>query len=524
MFIPAEAGPLDSPDGKSIVAHELTHVAHQHWSGGVLPPEDTAEGRQLEAEAQTAERFFRGDPGAPPPRASRSTGSAGHGGLDANTSGSEAGEAGMVHEAQALMRRLVADGAAVPDGSGGIVFTPPPPPPATAPPAWPGSVPGTQRQTGPAPRGSTASDAPARWNPLASLGHTLKEDFTALTQDMLVSELGLGEEAEDDFNRSRNDSERDFAKAQFAELRLEHRKAQVMSKHHGHDLGDTELASLKEEVDHEVEHRLSELTNRVQIRLDAINDQRSYGGRHQPAAKVLDPEQYRHLVHRLFGDPDGDVPPDDTDAIEAAKRHAQSHQHAATAAAGPTSTTTSITTSEAQSGKAGPASRGPATTDARSARASEAGTQNQRQRQSAGFSSWTDVEHSLVRDLVAADTAFLGMEFTDDELFGKAERKANLDRTASASTQKSAATAARGSRAAGGGSTGTGGSTASGAATTHEAGHNEGHGAASGQETIDLDHLDLDDLSSRIYGRLRSKLRLELLVDRERAGFLTDFR
>ncbi|WP_156892983.1 hypothetical protein [Actinokineospora enzanensis] len=41
---------------------------------------------------------------------------------------------------------------------------------------------------------------------------------------------------------------------------------------------------------------------------------------------------------------------------------------------------------------------------------------------------------------------------------------------------------------------------------------------------IDLDRLDLDDLSTRLYDRLRRKLRLELLVDRERAGLLTDFR
>lgn len=34
----------------------------------------------------------------------------------------------------------------------------------------------------------------------------------------------------------------------------------------------------------------------------------------------------------------------------------------------------------------------------------------------------------------------------------------------------------------------------------------------------------LDDLATRLYGRLRSRLRTELLVDRERSGMLTDFR
>lgn len=40
----------------------------------------------------------------------------------------------------------------------------------------------------------------------------------------------------------------------------------------------------------------------------------------------------------------------------------------------------------------------------------------------------------------------------------------------------------------------------------------------------DVDDLDLDLLAERLYGRLRSRLRTELLVDRERAGMLTDLR
>jgi hypothetical protein len=49
-------------------------------------------------------------------------------------------------------------------------------------------------------------------------------------------------------------------------------------------------------------------------------------------------------------------------------------------------------------------------------------------------------------------------------------------------------------------------------------------------ELADRRHIDpddpvgLDELAAKLYGRLRSKLRLELIVDRERAGLLTDFR
>jgi hypothetical protein len=46
-----------------------------------------------------------------------------------------------------------------------------------------------------------------------------------------------------------------------------------------------------------------------------------------------------------------------------------------------------------------------------------------------------------------------------------------------------------------------------------------------GQRPAALDDpVELDELATKLYRRLRSKLRLELIVDRERAGLLTDFR
>jgi hypothetical protein len=35
---------------------------------------------------------------------------------------------------------------------------------------------------------------------------------------------------------------------------------------------------------------------------------------------------------------------------------------------------------------------------------------------------------------------------------------------------------------------------------------------------------ELDDLARKLYGHLRAQLRFELLIDRERAGLLTDWR
>jgi hypothetical protein len=74
---------------------------------------------------------------------------------------------------------------------------------------------------------------------------------------------------------------------------------------------------------------------------------------------------------------------------------------------------------------------------------------------------------------------------------------------------------------AGGGSTGAptaGGHTATrgttGSSLQHP--HNE--------DQIDVDKIDVEELVARIYDRVRSRLRSEFLIDRERAGLLTDFR
>ncbi|HTI20375.1 MAG TPA: DUF4157 domain-containing protein [Kutzneria sp.] len=63
--------------------------------------------------------------------------------------------------------------------------------------------------------------------------------------------------------------------------------------------------------------------------------------------------------------------------------------------------------------------------------------------------------------------------------------------------------------------------------TAHSAEHAETTSATAATPAhhhVDINDLDLEELSARLYSRLRSRLRLELLVDRERAGQLTDYR
>jgi hypothetical protein len=67
------------------------------------------------------------------------------------------------------------------------------------------------------------------------------------------------------------------------------------------------------------------------------------------------------------------------------------------------------------------------------------------------------------------------------------------------------------------------------AAATHAAGSAapSGHSAGAAHETVDHivgDPYALDELATRLYPNIRSRLRQELLIDRERAGLLADFR
>lgn len=71
---------------------------------------------------------------------------------------------------------------------------------------------------------------------------------------------------------------------------------------------------------------------------------------------------------------------------------------------------------------------------------------------------------------------------------------------------------------------GSAGTVPAGSQTAATSAHSTTPLPSSTQGNINLDHMDIEDLTSRIYDRLRTRLRTELLVDRERAGLLTDFR
>jgi hypothetical protein len=551
VFVPREVGPLHRPSGRAVVAHEVTHAAQQRRTGSNLPREDTAAGAALESQAQAAERYFRGDPGAPRP------------GPDQRSSHETV-------EAQQLMQRLVSEGFAVSGGAGAGPADPPLPPATPA-------TPGVQRQTAPAPqRDHQAPSGPVvDWNPIASFGHAVASDLQAFGEDVIGSEWGLSHDVRDEMTRAANTTEREFAQNQYRQLRLQHRKTRFLAEHHQSALSPVDEHHIEELVDADVSARLAALQDRVEHRL--LNE-RDVNGQ---SLHVINRDEFRALVARLFGDTSTDtIPPDDTGSAATSAdgrpsrgsgsgghTPAMGHtpaRHDATGAA-------AIGAAAVADGANRPGTttgRDPDQPDGSSTNASSA-TSRATGSDPSGATAPTGSAHReltvgegfrhLVADVVA-DAAWLdvgewGMHLGEEEW--RQFRRDLRDPLAPAPTPK-------GQQAAGGAHTGPGiasalppangraetaAPSALGSARTEAATGTESTGGAAthhpsaagtypigpgqagqatagptGHEHLDLDHLDLDELSDRLYMRLRRRLRTELLVDRERAGLLTDFR
>jgi Domain of unknown function (DUF4157) len=60
VVLPIEAGPIERPQTRALLGHELTHIAQQRAHGPALPPEDSAAGAVLEQQARDTERRLLG--------------------------------------------------------------------------------------------------------------------------------------------------------------------------------------------------------------------------------------------------------------------------------------------------------------------------------------------------------------------------------------------------------------------------------------------------------------------------------
>ncbi len=520
VFVPDEVGPLDRPPGRAVVAHEVAHAAQQRLKPE-RPGEDTPAGAALEAEAQVAERYFRGDSGAHHPAAT---------GDPDGVSDDDSG----IGEAHALMRRLVGEGFAVSDGSGGIVFD-----------GLTRSEPGVQRQTAPAPL-RPAPSSERDWNPFETLAHQVHEEATTFSGEVVSSEFGV--DLHNEVAESLNASEREFASGQYRQLRLIHRKNRFAAEHGQAAVGHEDEISLAQDVDREVQARLDELERRVDFRVQAMNTDPAGEG-----VAVLPAEEYRRLVRRLFGDAATDrIPADESSDLRPRTAGLQgptplggrpgvgapaSVPGSLGSTAGPGSSATSpggatsagmTTASKSQrvstsvppgSGRAPTgASRELMASGPEPANPAGAGV-GRRLHQLAGRSG---------AELLGLYTDEVGVQLSQDE-WQQVRRDLGADAPLAgglavvgspAGAQPSPASATNSGAGAGSAVQ----SPRHGTRQVGSGGPGDSTIGPGGHEHLDLDHLDLDELTDRIYGRMRRRLRMELLVDRERAGLLTDFR
>jgi hypothetical protein len=471
VFVPMEAGPLDEAKGKSLLAHELTHLAQQRRRTTPLPSEGSPEGLALEAEAQKTERFVRGDPGAPAPGPAPLSPSPGDGVDEA--------------DAQRFVSELVHRGVAEPDGTGGVRFL------------WghdhgasgqgSGAAGRVQRATEPA--GAAAQQS--NWDVAATFGHSVAQSIAGDLEDMIAGEFSFITGIDDELKAAHDERDREFrreqTKAAFGELHLEHLRVAKAKEVTGGVLSKDQELELKEDVKREVARRNEALEARVKHQIDQVNEKLK-SENHEPK-KELDPDRYDAIFNKLFADPTGEFPADEpTDEVKA---------HADRA----------VNKAKAKQAAAPGAKGGPPPTGAPGAPMGAGGPPGGKA--DAGnlgvIDSWDALKGAFVTDLVTLEAGEFGITLTDEE------RKAIYDPSvgSTTATKTPAGPPTPGQSPAP--------PSPSGAPPP---GANNKHVGPSGHEKIDIDRLDLEELTKRLFPRLRTSLRQELIVDRERAGRL----
>ena len=480
VFVPIDAGPLDEARAKSLLAHELTHAAQQRRRTAPLPADGSVEGLALEAEAQRAERFVRGDPGAPAP-------------------GPMALEADVVVEAelidtQRFVSELVHRGVAEPDGTGGVRFL------------WGHGGGGrVQRATEPAgPVGAAASQE--NWDTAAVFGQSLAESFNSDFEDMIGGEFSFVTGLQDEITSAHDAREREFRREQtkeaFSRLRLEHLRVGARQNVPTGVLSEEREKQLEHDVAEEVRLRTQALEDRVKHQLDLVNEQLKTA--EKAPQRELDPDRYDVIFNKLFAEPEGKMPDDEAPAD--VKAHADDVVNKAKAKQ-PPATAPKPGGPPAAGGPGGAkVPGGPVTPGASTAPGRPLGGPLTPSGDKAPeIDSAEALKGAFVTDLVTLEAGEFGITLTDDELKGlyqpAADAKAAPAKPADGSTPPTTPSP-------------TGAPTPGGAASDKK---NVG---PSGHEKIDIDRLDLEELTKRIFPRLRSSLRQELLVDRERAGRL----
>ena len=526
VFVADEVGPLDELRGRATLAHELTHVAQQ-LEQGATPVETSDRGLLQEAHARRVEQHVRGDGGAAKPSSEL---------LHARPSATTNLGSRDLTATQDMMRELVDTGLARPDGDGGIVFT--------MPASTMTASAGTQRLTASAP---AARPGPAarqeNWNAADVFGNTIAQGLGNDMLGMAGSFLGFSDEFMGEQRTELADADRAFRQEQtkraYTELRMEHLQQVELQRRnadealHGHErtmsLDDRAVREIAATVDHEVARRMSLLDAQAAHALHELNEARRT--RHEPALDRVAGEPYDAAFHLLFDTPGDDTTPTDEQlqALLIAPPSTASPGGGtrpgggARPGGGPPGAhvPTSAVTGGVTPGARPPGGTAPSHPGATGSGAPDAGTPEsgdgapeQHWRTDATMGGrFRALGSALLGDVVHDEIETFGSVFGFDAGFEQ--------------TLHDEVTPPHG--------TGTGASAVSSADAAHSdaavsAPHHD-DAAAARHSTADatVEHIvgdpyALDQLATRLYPNIRSRLRQELLIDRERAGLLADFR
>ena len=541
VHIADEVGPLDQPTGRATLAHELTHAAQQIVRGP-LPDEGSDAGRALEAHAQQVEQYVRGDGGAPKPSPEL---------LHARPPSTDSADDDLAASTKQMLRELVDSGLARPDGNGGIIFT--------MPPSSMTAATGTQRLTASAPAAQPGAAARhENWSGAGMFANNLAQGLGNDLLGMAGSVFGFSDEFMGEQRHSLANQNREFERTQtqqaYTELRMEHLRSAALQQFndesalvgHGHvaSLDEGTVTAIHDRVENEVTTRMHLLREQTAIALRQLNEARV--ARSEAALQEVPDESYDAAFHRMFDDPRTDDVPTATELLTALT-------HVPATGTGPGAHPGGPTTPGAHPGGGtggAPSGSGAPTTGAASHPTGAAAVPTGAGAHPTGGpgtgaagtgAAAQPVEHwrtdatmagrfgalgsALAGDIAHTEIGFLGSMFGMDS---HVERRmhdqvspphaaagaaaAHPDAAHVDAAHPDAAHAATGAHA--------GGAAHSGPAhgTTHPG---AAHDAV---ENIVGDPYALDELATRLYPTIRSRLRQELLIDRERAGLLADFR
>ncbi len=526
VYLADDVGPLDQAKGRAALAHELTHAAQQIVHG-VLHDETSDAGRAMEAHAQRVEQFVRGDGGAIKPTPDL---------LHARpTTNTDSGDVDVVSSAQQMMREMVDSGLAKSDGTGWIVFT--------MPPSSMTASAGSQRLAGDAPTAHAASQT--HWDPLGSFGNTLSQ---GLGNDMLGiagSMFGFSDEFMGEQRHELTSDDRQFRRQQttnaFTELRMEHLRRVELSNLNDtearHDLErssalTTEMeTAIETRVNNEVTERLALLEAQTTVALERLNQQRTT--RREAALLDVPLENFSTALTTLFDNAEDPVlpaeaallatlvtPPTTPGRGGGATRPGGAAPTARAPGTAPGTGAGTTTPRAAGTTPATPAGHGDTSTGTGAGTGTGTGAaatdQEWRTADTMG-GRFEGLGNALVGDIANAEIGFFGSLLGFDSGFEQSlHDDVNAPDTAGAAATATTPHADAAHPDAAHAAAATHAATAAGAAHP---------GAA--HETVDhivADPYALDELAMRLYPNIRSRLRQELLIDRERAGLLADFR